>query len=258
LNQAEKTQFYIGFDFHIPKANKVILPSVLPSLLPFFAVKGFSSDETTIANSLRSTSFVKHFLPIDVQQKFISLLSEEKLFSFYTNDKVFYKIICAQARSFASKINLKFVFSSGKDNKESEKFLELQNRCERQLFFLKKEAKEAYQIRLEEELQVIKQLNYSHYFLTFSDIVSGLKEQSITIGPGRGSVVSSLVAYLLGITKVDPLEHHLFFERFLNEKRKNLPDIDIDVENQKKVIEYLQTKYGSEKIARLATRQKLG
>ena len=258
LNQTEKSQFYIGFDFRISKPNKDIPFSILPLLLPFWAVKAFSSDETAIVDSLRLTSFVQHFLPIDIQQKFTSLLSEEKHFSFYTSDKIFYKIICNQAHSFVSKINLKFAFSSGKDSEETEKFSELQNRCERQLFFLKREAKEKYQVRLEKELQVIKQLNYSRYFLIFSDIVSGLKEQNITTGPGRGSAVSSLVAYLLGIIKVDPLEHHLFFERFLNERRKSLPDIDIDVENQKKVIEYLQTKYGSEKIARLATRQKLG
>jgi DNA polymerase-3 subunit alpha len=258
LNQTEKTQFYIGFDFHISKADKVIHPSILPLLLPFLATKTFSSDETTIINALKPTSFVKHFLPIDVQQKFISLLSEEKLFSFYTNDKTFYNIICAQTRSFVNKINLKFAFSSGKDSEEPEKFLELQNRCERQLFFLKKVAKEKYQTRLEKELQVINQLNYSRYFLTFNDIINDLREKNIMVGPGRGSAVASLVSYLLKITKIDPLEHNLFFERFLNEKRKTLPDIDIDVENQKKVIEYLQIKYGSEKIARLATKQKFG
>ena len=258
LNQTEKTQFYLGFDFHISKANKVILPSILPLLLPFFAAKAFTSDETTIVDSLKSTPFAQHFLPIDVQQKFTSLLNEEKFFSFYTNDKIFYKIICTQTRSFVSKINLKFAFNSGKDSEEPEKFLELQNRCERQLFFLKKTSKEKYQIRLEKELQVIRQLNYSRYFLTFSDIINDLREKNVMIGPGRGSAVSSLVAYLLRITKVDPLEHGLFFERFLNEKRKTLPDIDIDVENQKKVIEYLQNKYGLEKIARLTTRQKFG
>jgi DNA polymerase-3 subunit alpha len=85
-----------------------------------------------------------------------------------------------------------------------------------------------------------------------------LRQHDITVGPGRGSAVSSLVIYLLGITKIDPLEYNLFFERFLNEKRKSPPDIDIDVENQKVVIEYLQNKHGFEKIARLATRQKLG
>ena len=107
-------------------------------------------------------------------------------------------------------------------------------------------------------MQIIKKLGYTRYFLIFDDVVNYLRQHDVTVGPGRGSAVSSLVVYLLGITKIDPLEYNLFFERFLNEKRKSPPDIDIDVENQKAVIEYLQNKHGFEKIARLATRQKLG
>ncbi|CAI2183189.1 1213_t:CDS:1, partial [Funneliformis geosporum] len=78
------------------------------------------------------------------------------------------------------------------------------------------------------------------------------------VGPGRGSAVSSLVTYLLGITSVDPLEHKLFFERFLNEKRTNLPDIDLDVENQEEVFNYLQKKYPKKQVARIITKKKIG
>lgn len=259
---AEKTenpQLYIGFDFCISEPKKNIPPRVLPLLLPFFAAKVFSSEDSTVLNSLKSASLVEYFLPLDAQQKFIPLSSSgEKLSALYTNDKIFCKILFAQVHSFLGKINLKFSFGSSKTSNETKDFPELQNLCERQLFFLQKEPREKYESRLEEELKVIKKLGYTRYFLMFNDIVNDLRQQNITVGPGRGSAVSSLVAYLLGITKIDPLEYNLFFERFLNEKRKSLPDIDIDVENQKAVIKYLQIKYGVEKVARVATRQKLG
>ena len=88
--------------------------------------------------------------------------------------------------------------------------------------FLKKEPRENYQKTLEKELEVIGKLNYADYFLLFSEVADHLRSQNIMVGPGRGSAVSSLVAYLLEITSVDPLKHNLFFERFLNEKRKLL------------------------------------
>ncbi|CAH1755736.1 9164_t:CDS:10 [Entrophospora sp. SA101] len=122
----------------------------------------------------------------------------------------------------------------------------------------KLEEEENYQKTLEKELKVIEKLNYTDYFLVFSDITNHLKEENIIVGPGRGSAVSSLVTYLLGINKVDPLEHKLFFERFLNEKRKNLPDIDLDVENQEEVFNYLQKKYPKKQVARIITKKKIG
>ena len=78
------------------------------------------------------------------------------------------------------------------------------------------------------------------------------------MGPGRGSAVSSLVVYLLGITSIDPLQHKLFFERFLNEKRKVSPDIDLDVEDQNEVFNYLQQKYPKKQVARIITKEKIG
>jgi len=117
---------------------------------------------------------------------------------------------------------------------------------------------ENYQKTLEKELAVIEKLNYADYFLVFSEVNNHLKKENIIVGPGRGSAVSSLVAYLLGITSVDPLEHKLFFERFLNEKRKNLPDIDLDVENQEEVFNYLQKKYPKKQVTRIITKKKIG
>jgi DNA polymerase-3 subunit alpha len=111
---------------------------------------------------------------------------------------------------------------------------------------------------LEKELKIVEKLNYVDYLLKFSDVVSHLKKQNILVGPGRGSAVSSLVVYLLGITSIDPLQHKLFFERFLNEKRKVSPDIDLDVEDQNEVFNYLQNKYPKKQVARIITREKIG
>ena len=257
----ESPQLYLGFDFCISEPKKNIPSQILPLLLPFFAVKVISPEDSIVLNSLKLTSLAEHFFPLDVQQKFISLssLKKEEFSALCANDKIFCNILFAQVRSFLSRVNLKFSFGGSRaTSNETKDFSELQDRCERQLFFLQKEPRERYENQLEKELQIIKKLGYTRYFLIFDDVVNYLRQHDVTVGPGRGSAVSSLVVYLLGITKIDPLEYNLFFERFLNEKRKSPPDIDIDVENQKAVIEYLQNKHGFEKIARLATRQKLG
>jgi DNA polymerase-3 subunit alpha len=94
--------------------------------------------------------------------------------------------------------------------------------------------------------------------LVFSDVVEFLKKEKNIIGPGRGSSVSSLVVYLLDITDVDPLANELVFERFINDERKKLPDIDLDVEDQEKVFQYLSQKYSHDQVARIITRKKLG
>jgi DNA polymerase-3 subunit alpha len=145
----------------------------------------------------------------------------------------------------------------GRAKKENPLLL-LKSKCLQKLIALKKEKTENYQKTLEKELAVIEKLNYASYFLVFSDVNNHLKKENIVIGPGRGSAVSSLVSYLLGITSVDPLQHNLLFERFLNERRKNLPDIDLDVENQEEVFNYLQKKYPKRQVARIVTKKKVG
>ncbi|CAG8445056.1 18100_t:CDS:2, partial [Cetraspora pellucida] len=144
------------------------------------------------------------------------------------------------------------------ETKKESALLLLKSKCWQKLIALKKEKETQYQQTLTEELKVIAQLNYADYFLIFSDVAQHLRAENIIVGPGRGSAVASLVAYLLGITQIDPLEHKLFFARFLNEKRKSLPDIDLDVENQDEVFNYLQKKYSKKQVARIITRKKIG
>ena len=112
-----------------------------------------------------------------------------------------------------------------------------------------------YQQRLENEIQLIIQMGFAGYFLVVSDFITWSKSNDIPVGPGRGSAAGSLVAYALFITEVDPLEHNLLFERFLNPERISLPDIDIDfcIYGRDKVIEYVCDKYGRDKVAQIVT-----
>lgn len=105
------------------------------------------------------------------------------------------------------------------------------------------------------ELRVIEEMGYSGYFLIVSDFVGWAKSNRIRVGPGRGSVGGSIVAYALGITELDPLRWRLPFERFLNPGRKSMPDIDIDFDERRRneVIRYVSEKYGEDHVAQIIT-----
>ena len=109
--------------------------------------------------------------------------------------------------------------------------------------------------RMEYELGIIDSMGFNEYFLIVWDFINYAKSINIPVGPGRGSGVSSIVAYSIGITNVDPLRFNLLFERFLNPERKSMPDFDIDFcfERRGEVIEYVVKKYGSEKVTQIVT-----
>src|ERR1700731_946635 len=112
-----------------------------------------------------------------------------------------------------------------------------------------------YEQRLARELAIIQQMKFSGYFLIVWDFIRYAKEQHIPVGPGRGSAAGALVAYSLEITDIDPLQHELLFERFLNPERISMPDIDIDfcMNRRGEVIEYVTRKYGRENVAQIIT-----
>jgi len=114
---------------------------------------------------------------------------------------------------------------------------------------------EAYEARLQYEIDMIKQMKYAGYFLIVWDFIRYARDQHIPVGPGRGSAAGSLVAYCMRITDVDPLHFDLYFERFLNPERVNLPDIDIDFCERRRgeVIHYVTQKYGRENVAQIIT-----
>jgi DNA polymerase-3 subunit alpha len=109
--------------------------------------------------------------------------------------------------------------------------------------------------RLEHELGVISEKGLSAYFLIVADFVTWAKEHSIGVGPGRGSAAGSIISYALGITSLDPIEHGLLFERFLNLERIEMPDIDIDFDDERRgeVIDYVRQKYGEDRVAQVVT-----
>ena len=112
-----------------------------------------------------------------------------------------------------------------------------------------------YHKRLEIELDVIQRMGYAGYFLIVSDFTRWARENDVPVGPGRGSGAGSLVAYVLGITDIDPLRYDLLFERFLNPERVSMPDFDIDfcMAGRDRVIEYVAKRYGREKVSQIIT-----
>jgi DNA polymerase III subunit alpha len=112
-----------------------------------------------------------------------------------------------------------------------------------------------YYERLDAELPVICDMGFAGYMLIVEDYIGWARDQGIPVGPGRGSVVGSLVSYSLGITELDPIEHRLLFERWLNPGRKSMPDIDSDFcfERRDEVVDYVREKYGEERVAQIIT-----
>ena len=116
-------------------------------------------------------------------------------------------------------------------------------------------ARADYEARLELELGVICSMGFAGYFLIVADFIRWAREHGVPVGPGRGSGAGSLVAYALGITDLDPIEHDLLFERFLNPERVSMPDFDVDfcMEGRDRVIEYVANKYGRERVSQIIT-----
>lgn len=109
--------------------------------------------------------------------------------------------------------------------------------------------------RIRHELDVIKKMKYSSYFLVVQDFINAARRMGVAVGPGRGSAAGSVVSYILGIIDVDPFKYDLLFERFLNPDRQTMPDIDIDFADNKRdlVIDYVKKKYGENAVAQIIT-----
>ena len=112
-----------------------------------------------------------------------------------------------------------------------------------------------YTERLDYELNTINRMGYVDYYLIVQDFVNYAKRSGIPVGPGRGSGAGSLAAYCIGITGIDPIKYHLYFERFLNPERVSMPDFDIDFcyVNRQRVIDYVISKYGSDRVSQIVT-----
>lgn len=187
------------------------------------------------------------------------LLTRSEFQALYNKEKL--TDIISETQQLCSKLNVelpktksllpKFLTPNGEESSEYLSDLTHQKLIER----IQAVDQNKYKERLNYELKVIIEMGFSDYFLIVADIVDYCHRNDIRIGPGRGSAAGSLVSYLLNITKVDPVAYDLLFERFLNPERFNMPDIDIDIADNRrdKVIHYIQTKYGYDNVAQIAT-----
>ena len=163
------------------------------------------------------------------------------------------KIVLANKLDFSKSRGSMLVYSSNSDE-------ELRNMSLASLNKLGLDNNQQYLDRLEYELNVIKTMGYSDYFLLVQDYVNWSKNKGILVGPGRGSAAGSLVSYLLNITEVDPLKYDLQFERFLNPSRTSMPDIDVDFMDIRRdeVVQYMRDKFGSHRVANIVSFQTIG
>ena len=117
------------------------------------------------------------------------------------------------------------------------------------------EVTDALKERLSYEINVVKTMGYTNYYLIVYDFINYAKSRDIPVGPGRGSGAGSLAAYCVGITDIDPIRYNLIFERFLNPERVSMPDFDVDFcyERRQEVIDYVNEKYGRDHVAQIVT-----
>ena len=113
------------------------------------------------------------------------------------------------------------------------------------------EKQKIYRKRVDDELFVIEKKDFCDYFLILVDYINWCKKNNVIVGPGRGSAAGSLVCYLIGITQLDSIKYELDFGRFLTIERKDLPDVDVDVSDRAKVVEYLTQKYGEDRVVQV-------
>lgn len=134
---------------------------------------------------------------------------------------------------------------------------EIRRKCLRRLKEIGRHRSRRYKERLQHELKVIKEANFEQIFLIVEDYVNFARSKGIIIGPGRGSMVGSIVSWLLGITDIDPIKYKLLFERAINPARPSIPDFDVDMENDRceEVIEYVRKKYGEDNVMLIGTHQ---
>lgn len=157
--------------------------------------------------------------------------------------------------NFSFKTGVHYLPVMGDSEEESKKIIEEKSKLGLEKLNIPSEKRKAYEERLNFELNIIKSMGFSSYYLIVADFINWAKENDIPVGPGRGSGAASLVAYTIGITSLDPIKYDLIFERFLNPERVSLPDFDIDFCSRRRdeVVEYIMKKYGDENTAKIAT-----
>lgn len=193
-----------------------------------------------------------HFLTMDEFNKKFDEVEKTNLFNEIKNIDIviplnqFNLIKFKHKGKETSKILLKKLCNDGLNQKIKDKIIDSSLR-------------KKYEERIEYELDIIDSMKFNDYFLIVQDFINESKSRNILVGPGRGSVAGSLVAYVLGITEVDSIKYDLVFERFLNPNRISMPDIDIDIMDTRRneIISYIFDKYGYDHVAHIITFQRI-
>lgn len=264
LLQMTFSNIYLGVSL-FTKADK----DLLPSALAFSKEKGVELVDTSPISYLNIDD-------IDAYQTLLSIANGGGLVSLneranneymhsYDELLVYYdkfKFILENTEKIASKCNIELGFTKYQlpkydDNIDANIYLKelCYKGLKKRISLNNIKNVSVYEERLLYELDTIKEMGFSDYFLIVWDYVKYAKKNGIYVGPGRGSAAASLVSYSLGITDMDPIYYGLLFERFLNKERITMPDIDIDFpdDERDKVIEYVGKKYGDNKVAHIST-----
>ena len=226
-------------------------------LMAFPSVKYIKKEDAIVLEMMKSID-TKDVLEIKSLSGEEYLKSPEEIAKLYTEEEI------SNIDELISKVDFTFEKQRGKliswYEITGEKGDDALKRLAKEGLANKGKTEQKYQDRLNYELNIIKQMGYSDYFLIVKDYIDYARTHEIAVGPGRGSAAASLVSYALGITVPDPLEYNLLFERFLNPARQTMPDIDVDFSDIKReeIVAYLRAKYGSSRTARIMAIQTLG
>ena len=258
------TDFYVGISLTtISDRNNIdnyyqILQSInakMVAIQPVFFLSPDDVDAYTVLKSIANNANLVNITESESNSYLYARSEIEFLFSKYPN-------LINNSKIISDKCNVEIEFNSFQlpkydNNIDADKYL-----YELSILGLKKRLKNIhygnesiYIERLKKEYNTIVKMGFADYFLIVWDYVKFAKKNGIYVGPGRGSAGASLIAYCLGITDVDPIKYNLLFERFLNEERVTMPDIDIDFpdDERDRVIEYVGKKYGAAKVAHICT-----
>ena len=253
--------FYIGLDSNDSKeyldAMREFAFSHGYKVIAFPSIKYIKKEDAIVLEMMKAIDS-KEVLDYKKLEGNEYLKSQEEIASFYTAEEI------KNTEDLTAKINFSFISQRGKmiswmkETGESADDVLRRNALEG----LKAKGKtdQKYMDRINFELDTIKKMGYSDYFLIVQDYINFAKENDIAVGPGRGSASGSLVSYALGITVPDPFEYNLLFERFLNPARQTMPDIDVDFSDihREEIVEYIKQKYGESRVARIMAVQKMG
>lgn len=248
----------LGVEYYIGVHPDTPAQSFAHPILPIYPVRYFEEDNLEVLqvlHAIRDNQMLNQVTEVPNNQYFLSPAELESLFVQKFPQAIENLNHLAEGISYELDTNLKLP----RFNRERPAVEELREKAEEGLQ-IKGLLDGVYQQRLDKELSVIHQMGFDDYFLIVWDLLRFGRTQGYYMGMGRGSAVGSLVAYALNITGIDPVQHNLLFERFLNEERFTLPDIDIDIPDiyRAEFIRYVRDRYGSMHTAQIVTYSTFG